>query len=108
MYGDEFSRRLKQPATRLMIIGYGFRDQHITRALNEAAEGGELKSFIIDPAGADAPDLYRNRQHRVKEAQGWEHSIQKVLIGASRRPLGRIFGGEDIIERDKVLRFFDP
>ena len=106
MYMQEFERRLRAPDTRVMIIGYGFRDDHINLALNSAAQAGGLKAFIVDPAGADAPDLYRDRPHRIKLA-GPEHPIQKALIGASRRPLSRIFGG-DTIERDKVLRFFNP
>lgn len=105
MYKTEFDRQLKQPNTRLMIIGYGFHDDHINLALDEAAEMGGLRSFIIDPAGADAPDEYRNRQNMLKKA-GAQKKIQETLIGASRRGLQQIFGG-DTIERDKVLRFFE-
>jgi hypothetical protein len=106
MYREEFARRLRQPTTRVMIIGYGFHDEHITHVLNEAAAGGELQSSIVDPAGADAPDPYRDRPYRLRMA-GPEHQIQKVLIGASRRPLAQIFGGADTTEREKVLRFFE-
>jgi hypothetical protein len=106
LYAKEFERRLREPDTRVIIIGYGFRDNHINMALNSAADAGGLRAFIIDPAGADAPDLFRDRPYRLRPA-GPEHPIQRALIGASRRPLGRIFGG-DTIERDKVLRFFDP
>ncbi len=104
LYMQEFERRLREPDAHVMIIGYGFRDDHINTALRTAAEARSLKAFIIDPAGADAPDLYRDRTTRIKPA-GPEHPIQRALIGASRRPLSRIFGG-DAIERDKVLRFF--
>jgi hypothetical protein len=106
LYMREFERRLREPDARLMIIGYGFRDDHINAALRTAAEAASLKAFIIDPAGADAPDLFRDRTARIKPA-GPEHPIQRALIGASRRPLSRTFGG-DTIERDKVLRFFGP
>ena len=105
MYKAEFERQLNQPNTRLMIIGYGFHDSHINAALDSAAEHGGLRSFIIDPAGADAPDENRNREHMLKMA-GAQKKIQETLIGASRRGLQQIFGG-DTIERDKVLRFFE-
>ncbi|MFI4973246.1 MAG: SIR2 family protein [Caulobacterales bacterium] len=106
LYMQEFERRLLEPDTRVMIIGYGFRDEHINGALQRAAEAGRLKAFIVDPAGADAPDQFRNRPTRLRGPDP-EHKIQTALIGASRRSLGRTFGG-DTIERDKVLRFFDP
>lgn len=104
MYLDEFKRLLIQHRTRLMIVGYGFRDHHINKILNKSAAAGTIRSFIIDPRGIDAPDPYWDRPHRLKGADP-EFPIQSALIGSSRRPLSRIFGG-DIIERDKVLRFF--
>jgi hypothetical protein len=104
MYAAEFDRRLRLPNTRLMVIGYGFRDNHITRAIEVAADQGGLGIFVIDPAGADAPDPERDRQN-ILRPPGPYNAIQRHLIGSSRRGLGRIFGG-DIIERDKVLRFF--
>ena len=54
LYSAEFERSLNEPDTRIMIIGYGFGDNHINNALNAAAARG-LKAFIIDPNGADAP-----------------------------------------------------
>lgn len=106
LYAAEFARRLKLPDTRLMVIGYGFRDGHINAALDEAANLGELTTFIVDPAGADAPDQYKDRQNRLTIA-GLQTKIQETLRGASRRGLRQIFGG-DTIERDKVLRFLEP
>jgi hypothetical protein len=105
LYMREFELRLQEPNAHVMIIGYGFRDDHINTALRTAAEAGNLRAFIVDPAGADALDPYRDRAARTKLA-GTMHPLQRALIGASRRPLSRIFGG-DTIERDKVLRFFE-
>jgi len=89
-----------------MIIGYGFHDGHIDASINEAISRGGLRAFIIDPAGADAPDPYRNRPYRIKSA-GPEYPVQRALMGVSKRPLSSTFGG-DTIELDKVWRFFDP
>lgn len=106
LYKAEFDRRLRLPDTRLMIIGYGFHDDHINTSINEAISQGGLRSFIIDPAGADAPNPYRDRRSRFKPAEP-EYPIQRVLMGVSTRKLSTTFGG-DIAERDKVLRFFEP
>jgi len=106
LYKAEFDRRLKLPDTRLMIIGYSFHDNHINASINEAISAGSLQAFIIDPAGADAPNPYRNRPYRYKPGQP-EHPIQRVLMGVSTRNLSTTFGG-DVAERDKVLRFFEP
>src|SRR5690606_12274917 len=35
-YFQEFSRRLSEPNTRLMIIGYSFRDAHINEVLHSS------------------------------------------------------------------------
>jgi SIR2-like domain len=106
LYKEEFHRRLRLPDTRLMIIGYGFHDGHIDASINEAISRGNLRAFIIDPAGADAPDPYRNRPYRIKSVEP-EYPVQRVLMGVSKRPLSSTFGG-DTIELDKVWRFFDP
>jgi SIR2-like domain len=106
LYKQEFDLRLRLPDTRLMIIGYGLHDDHINTAINEAISRGGLRTFIIDRAGADAPDPYRNRPYRFKPADP-EYPVQRALMGVSKRSLSTTFGG-DTIERDKVLRFFDP
>lgn len=105
-YAAEFERRLNLPDTRLVVIGYGFGDNHINMALDRAAQAGGLRTFIVDPAGADAPDPNRGRQMMIKP-RGPQNAVQGSIAGASRRPLSRIFGG-DAIERDKVLRFLTP
>jgi hypothetical protein len=47
-----FSEYLAEPDARLMIIGYGFRDEHINAALTQAIDKG-LKIFVVDQLGAD-------------------------------------------------------
>lgn len=101
-YMAAFRAALETPDTRLMVIGYGFRDNHINMAIERAAEAGGLSLFIIDPAGADVPDPEHGR-NIMRPAGPYSHR-QAAIRGASRRPLTRIFNG-DTIERDKVLRF---
>lgn len=104
-YAQEFERRLNEPGTRLMIIGYGFGDGHITTAIERAAAAGGLETYIIDPWGSDAPDGMRGMQNVIRPAPP-VNAIQGSLIGASRSGLRIIFGG-NLIERGRVLRFFD-
>ena len=68
-YHSEFLARITQPNARIMIIGYGFRDDHINRALIQAAHAG-AQFFLMDTNGTDAmrqnhrsmtPDTLRTR-----------------------------------------------
>lgn len=101
-YMEAFRAALGTPDTRLMVIGYGFRDDHINMAIERAAELGSLSIFVIDPRGADAPDADYGRN--IMRPPAPYSRRQGAIRGASRRPLSRIFNG-DTIERDKVLRF---
>ena len=93
-YAKRFDSLLAQ-GTRLMVIGYGFRDQHINDALLRAESKG-LQLFIVDPMGpsgvATSPDL--------------KALAERTLIGASRRPIRETMRG-DFAERTKIIRFFE-
>ena len=39
-----------RPNTHLMVIGYGFGDEHINQTIIDAQEHG-LETFIVDPGG---------------------------------------------------------
>ena len=104
-YYDLFRSTLRQPETRLMVIGYSFNDQHINQAILDAAEASNLRVFIIDPAGVDVLDkrpaeaLVRERPYELLD------KLSPRIIGASRRGFREIFGG-DRVEHAKVMRFF--
>src|SRR5262245_37426143 len=100
---ERFREYRSKPDTRLMVIGYSFRDDHINRAISEAVNRGTLGLFIIDPLGLDMLD--KNRHAPIYVADNFFASVQPHLIGASRRPLRDIFGG-DLVEHGKVMRFF--
>jgi hypothetical protein len=54
---------MSRPKTRLMIIGYGIRDPHITAAITKAADAG-LRVFILEKKGANlAKSLNSTRPH---------------------------------------------
>ena len=107
-YGQEFARCLQQPNTRLMVIGYGFRDNHVNGAISEGVARG-LRMFVIDPQGAELA-LKLNETRRgaaIAAPTDLERLLQRALIGGSRRALSEIFG-DDKAEFDKIMRFFDP
>lgn len=105
-YAQVFSECLNDPESRLMIVGYGFRDPHINDVLTQAIDSG-LKIFVIDQLGADVAAA---TNPLPKSAIGFkptalEESVQRALIGASRRPLTSTFAGDEV-ERQKIERFF--
>jgi hypothetical protein len=104
-YADEFRRTVFSRA-RLMVIGYGFRDEHINECLFEGAERG-LEMFVIDPRGsalADALNTTRTRGQVIAPSK-LEGLFERTLIGASRRPLATTFRG-DAVEMKKLEEFF--
>jgi hypothetical protein len=102
-YAQQFEYYLRLPNTRLMIVGYGFRDEHINAALQAAVKAG-LQIFIIDPKGVDILDQ-RPKTGIIGPPTGLM-DIQPNVIGASRRSLRGTFGGDNV-EHARVMRFFD-
>jgi SIR2-like protein len=92
--------------TRLMIIGYGFRDEHINRALIDAATAGRLELFVIDRLGVGALDQNnKTRGGSIYVRSELDEILSPTLIGASQRSLREIFG-TDRAEHMKVETFF--
>jgi hypothetical protein len=104
-YAATFRRCLRQPGAKLMVIGYGFNDEHINRAILEAIAAGGLGIFIVDPAGTDVLDK-RDPRLAIQPRPELLERMMGRLIGASRRPIRSTFG-EDFAERAKLLRFFN-
>ena len=53
-YAEKFAEAVSKPNARLMIIGYGFRDDHINRMICEVEKGGNtLSMFIVHPDGRE-------------------------------------------------------
>lgn len=104
---EQFTEHLAQPKTRLMIIGYSFRDDYINQLILEACTSNNLKVFIIDPDGVDV--IKNNNPSRggtIIALTELEKTMERALIGASRRGLREIFPG-DTVEFRKVMRFFE-
>lgn len=90
-----FAAALLKPGARLMIIGYSFSDPHINAAIVKAAEDNALRTFIVDPQGANV----LNKCEPVPRAY-----LRKSLIGLSRRPLSELVDPTRA-EHSKVVRF---
>ena len=93
-YSEEFERWLST-GVRLMVIGYGFRDDHINHALLRAADKG-LQLFVVDPRGAESAGDDKDLQDLFK----------RTLIGASRRSIVETLRSSTA-ECSKVTRFFE-
>ena len=106
-YAQIYEEALADQPSRLMVIGYGFRDSHINATILAAVEKG-MKLFVICPEGAEiAKQLNSTRSsNKIIVSTPLEDAVQKAMIGASRRPLRDIFGN-DTAEYKKVMRFFD-
>ena len=103
-YANTFRGLLHRPGARLMVIGYGFADEHINQVIQEACQAG-LQIFIIDPTGANVIDK-RPKAPLSGPIPPFMEAVQDKLIGASRRSLAEIFGS-DQVEWQKVMKFFE-
>jgi SIR2-like domain len=62
---QQFGSYLDRDDTRLMVIGYGFGDEHINQSLVEAHQAGKLKLiYLVQPSGkaiisSKCPDLLK-------------------------------------------------
>ena len=104
-YQQDFRNLLLQPDTHLMVIGYGFRDDHINNVIEDAARSG-MQIFIVDPRGVDVVDKRDSRAQIIQPVTDFMRALIPAIIGASRRQLNDIIF-TDLIENEKVMRFFD-
>ena len=103
-YQDEFKNRLSQSNTKLMIIGYGFEDDHITKTIQDAVNEAGLKLFIIDLAGTAVLDK-RRIGAQVYSPSDLLKDLFPSLIGVSSRLLSETFKVEGA-EFRKLMNFF--
>ena len=99
-YNDIFGAMLRSPNTRLMIIGYSFGDLHINTMIFEGIRAGLKAIFIVDPQGVDV--IGSNTSLPLNPP----FDIRNAIIGASRRSLLNTLSGRDMVELNKLNRFF--
>lgn len=102
LYADKFREYLSTNNTRLMVIGYGFLDDHINDTIYESWERDQkLKMFIVDPLGLDVFNKYPDAMVKVP------NKMEDIgSLGVSKRPLSTTFGGDEL-EHGKLMRFFE-
>jgi hypothetical protein len=99
-YHEQFRWRLNISGTRLMVIGYSFADAHINKMIFEAIENSRLKLFLVGPDGATT--IGANKSFPLNPGQ----TIKNAIVGASSRPLRNTLSGRDMVELNKIERFF--
>ena len=106
-YFDIFKNYLNSQS-KLMIIGYGFQDDHINDALEAAVKNG-LKIFVISPHGANlALEINKkNNNNKMMGDSNVESIFKQSLIGASRSNIKETFKDVGSAEYKKIMRFFD-
>ena len=80
-YAEIFREVLGAGDVRLMIVGYGFADEHINAAIADAVEHSGLSLFIWNPT--DVKHLVLSSPHGAR--------IWKGLISTATRPLIEVF-----------------
>ena len=103
-----FAEYLSEPGSRLVTIGYGWLDEHITGVIKTGVRQNGLKLFVIDPVGGR-----KARQLNTLAAENrvgalaktpLEETFERGLYGASSRGLSEIFGGNQR-EHGNLMRF---
>jgi hypothetical protein len=105
-YFREFQRCIHDDGARLMIIGYGFRDDHINSVIDSATRKTLIKTFVIDPLGLDVLDPYYGKGNIVRGPAPLLEAILPRCVGASRRNFRDVLA-RDEVELKKIMRFFD-
>jgi hypothetical protein len=104
-YQEEFKHHLTGEQSRLMVMGYGFNDDHISEIIGSAADGGNLGLFIVDPLGPNVL-LKGDPRAQIPEPEPLRDRLRHHVIGFSSRDLRGTFSGDEA-ERLKMMRFFN-
>lgn len=96
----KFQEFLARPNTRLMVIGYGFGDDHINDAIVSAHQKGSLKlMYLLHPLGRDVLEKYPKAAIKVPQP------LQEIPSIECRAPLSVTFNN-DVAERQTLLQIF--
>jgi hypothetical protein len=97
-YHHTFADFMRKGNTRLTVIGYGFRDDHINKTLQEAVSDHGLQMFIVDPRGASIAyeESHPKQQLIPGPKSDFEEWFQKGLYSASTTPFRRLMIDESL------------
>ncbi len=87
-----------------MVIGYGFRDDHINRMIHEAwlNSGRTLSMFIVHRDGREILKKVNPSYGRSVYVPG---PLEEITTYESTRPLPTMFGGNDPGEHELLVRY---
>lgn len=91
-YHQQFQQCLFSGSARLMVMGYGFRDEHINELIIKGVLEHGLKFFNVSPEGADHARAVNQTTGGVYEPNELDAAFEHGLVGASRRGFSEIFG----------------
>ena len=100
-YFEIFKEVLFQDSRRLLIIGYGFGDDHINGIIAEAVRAYGLKIFVISPS---SPEKFRNEL--IKEKKFGE-DIWQGISGYFPYKLTDIFPENSSIKTQESINLFN-
>jgi SIR2-like domain len=98
-YFDQFRARLMSGNAKLMIIGYGFADQHINSLLIQASRERGLQIYLLDPRGLAIFEPAPSAQIRLPSP-----FAELRITGVSTRTLDAVFRG-DSLQLESLMRF---
>ncbi len=101
-YAKKFAEAVAKPNARLMIIGYGFRDDHINRMICEGWQkgGNTLSMFIVHPDGREILKKI-NPTYGKFCAPG---PLEAITVYNSTRPFRSTFG-TDAAEHEMLIDY---
>ncbi|MCR4324928.1 MAG: SIR2 family protein [Candidatus Curtissbacteria bacterium] len=103
-YFDLFKEAISTGDKRLVIIGYGFRDDHINSLLAEACEKNNLKLYIIsptDPVSFQEDLLYRG-QGALRSEDPLRSKIWNGVYGYFPYKFSELFPSPQITSNPKL------
>jgi hypothetical protein len=92
-YGECFSRSLNEPGMKLLIIGYGFWDEHINRFLHEAVQNN-LEIWVWDTF-ANKRALLENLKSKGQYAKELASEMENRPGGYINLDLRQALGSDD-------------
>jgi hypothetical protein len=103
-YATKFLEYLSRPNARLMVVGYGFRDNHINQIIHDAWIKGAktLSMFIVGP---DGRDILRKVNPTYGKPIYVPGPLEEITIYDSTRPLPATFSGNDPGEHGLLIRY---
>jgi hypothetical protein len=84
---EKFEQFLAQPDTRMMVIGYGFADDHINASIVNSYQQGRLRlMYLVHPSGKVVLDRYPTAAIRVQASA--TAAAEQACAAAIRPRLG--------------------